>query len=156
MDSVHEFDYLNWFFGRATEVFCYAGKVSTLGIYTEDTADILLRFSSGVVANVHLDYLQRTYRRSCELIGEEGVIVWDYIAQKVSVFGKEDRHMEVFLESINVERNRMFVDEMRHFVACVEGKEEPALDAAEGREVLKVALAAKASAVEGKVVRIQK
>ncbi len=156
LDSVHEFDYLRWFFGQVTEMFCYAGKVSKLDIDTEDTADILLRFSSGVVANVHLDCLQRTYRRSCELIGEEGVIVWDYITQKVSVFGKEDRHMEVFLESMNAERNRMFVDEMKHFVACVEGKEKPALDAAEGREVLKVALAAKTSASEGRVIGIDK
>jgi predicted dehydrogenase len=155
LDSVHEFDYLRWLFGEVAEVFCYAGTVSKLEIDTEDNADILLRFSSGVAANVHLDYLQRTYRRSCELIGEEGVIVWDYIAQVVNLYGKADRHVEVFLENINVERNQMFVDEMKHFVACIQGEEKPALDASEGRAVLGIAIAAKISAREGRIVRIE-
>ena len=156
LDSIHEFDYLRWLLGEVTEVFCYAGKTSNLEIDTEDNADILLRFSSGVVANVHLDYLQRTYRRSCELIGEEGVIVWDYITQTVRLYEKIDRRVEVFLENINVERNQMFIEEMKHFIACIQGEEKPALDAAEGREVLRIALAAKTSAVEGRVVSIDK
>jgi len=155
LDSVHEFDYLRWLFGEVMEVFCYAGKVSDLDIDTEDHAEILIRFASGMTANVHLDYLQRTYRRSCEFIGEDGVIVWDYIGQTVSLYGKEDRHVEMFLESINVARNQMFIDELAHFVRCIHGEEKPSLDAAGGRAVLKVALAAKTSAREGRVVRIE-
>jgi predicted dehydrogenase len=143
-------------FGDVTELFCYAGKVSNLEIDTDDNADILLRFSSGVLANVHVDYLQRTYRRSCELIGEDGVIVWDYITQVVSLYGKKDRHGEVFFESINVERNQMFIEEVKHFIACIEGREKPALGAADARMVLQIALAAKTSAVEGRVVKIGK
>jgi len=154
LDSIHEFDYLTWLLGAPREVFAYAGKVSTLEIDTEDTADVLMRFDYGTVANVHLDYLQRTYRRSCDVIGEEGVIAWDYIAQSVSVFGKEDRRIEVFQESINTERNQMFVDEIRHFVGCIETGEPPILDAAGGRAVLEVALAAKASAAQGRPVTL--
>ncbi|MBI1964551.1 MAG: hypothetical protein HYS37_14375 [Candidatus Rokubacteria bacterium] len=128
--------------------------MSTLEIETEDTADVLMRFDYGTVANVHLDYLQRTYRRSCDLIGEDGVIAWDYIAQSVTVYGKDDRRMEVFQETINAERNQMFVDEMRHFVRCAEMGEPPMLDAAGARGVLEVALAAKASAAAGRPVAV--
>ncbi len=154
LDSIHEFDYLMWLLGRPREVFAYAGKVSSLEIDTEDTADILMRFDYGTVANVHLDYLQRTYRRSCDLIGEDGVIAWDYIGQSVTVYGKEDRRIEVFQESINTERNQMFLDEMRHFVRCVEHRETPVLAAAAAGAVLEVALAAKASAAEGRPVTL--
>jgi len=154
LDSIHEFDYLTWLLGRPREVFAYAGKVSSLEIDTEDNADVLLRFDYGAVANVHLDYLQRTYRRACDFIGEDGVIAWDYIAQSVTVYGKEDRRVEVFQESINTERNQMFVDEMRHFVRCIEAGEPPVLDAAGGRAILEVALAAKASAAQGRPVRV--
>lgn len=154
LDSIHEFDYLVWLLGLPREVFAYAGKVSTLEIDTEDAADVLLRFDYGTVANVHLDYLQRTYRRSCDLIGEDGVIAWDYIGQTVTIFGKEDRRMEVFQESINTERNQMFRDEMRHFARCVETGEPPMLDATGARAVLEVALAAKASAAGGRPVAI--
>jgi predicted dehydrogenase len=154
LDSIHEFDYLRWLLGEPREVFCYAGKLSTLEIDTEDNADILLRFDYGAVANVHLDYLQRTYRRSCELIGEDGVIVWDYISQLVRVYGKEDRRVEDFEESINAERNLMYVEELRHLVDCIERGATPELDAAGGRAVLAIALAAKRSAVEGRPLRL--
>lgn len=154
LDSIHEFDYLMWLLGRPREVFAYAGRASSLEIDTEDTADVLMRFDYGAVANVHLDYLQRTYRRSCDLIGEDGVIAWDYIGQAVTVYGKDDRRIEVFQESINTERNQMFLDEMRHFARCATDGEPPVVDAAGARAVLEVALAAKASAVAGRPVAI--
>jgi predicted dehydrogenase len=156
LDCFHEFDYLRWLLGMPREVFAYAGTVSALEIDTEDSADVLMRFDDGTVANVHLDYLQRTYRRSCDLIGEEGVIAWDYVGQTVSVFGKEDGRIETFRESIDTERNQMFLDEMRHFLRCIETGEPPALDAAGARAVLELALAAKASAVQGRPVTLER
>ena len=155
LDSIHELDYLRWLLGEPREVFCYAGKVSSLEIDTEDNADLLLKFDYGAVANVHLDYLQRTYRRSCELIGEDGLIAWDYIAQTVRVYGKEDRRHDVFEESINTDRNHMFVEELRHFADCVEHGKAPMCDVAGGRRVLEIAMAAKASAVAGRPVRLE-
>ncbi|MGD2179783.1 Gfo/Idh/MocA family protein [Lusitaniella coriacea] len=154
LDSIHEFDYLRWLLGEVEEVFCYSGKVSTLEIDTEDNADILLRFASGTVANVHLDYLQRTYRRSCEFIGEEGVIVWDYIAQTVTLYGKKDRYINVFLENINTELNQMYIEEMKHFVACIQGREQSVLNASGARAVLEIAVAAKTSAETGTIVKL--
>ncbi len=154
LDCFHEFDYLRWLLGMPREVFAFAGKVSALEIDTEDTADVLLRFDDGVVANVHLDYVQRTYRRSCDLLGEDGVLTWDYVSQSVSVFCKEDRDAEVFRESIEAESNQMYLDELRHFLRCIEDGGSPALDAAGGRAVLQMALAAKASAREGRPVTI--
>lgn len=154
LDSIHELDYLRWLLGEPREVFAYAGTLSSLEIDTEDVADVLIRFADGAVANLHLDYVQRTYRRSCDVIGEDGVIAWDYIAQSVTVYGKDDRRAELYQESINTERNQMFVDELRHFVACVETGTAPALDAAGGRAVLALALAAKRSAAEGRPVRL--
>ncbi len=154
LDSIHEFDYLTWLLGSPREVFAYASRVSSLEIDTEDNADVLLRFDDGAVANVHLDYLQRTYRRACDIVGEDGVIAWDYISQSVTVYGKDDRRMEVFQESINTERNQMFVDEMRHFGRCVETGDSPMLDAAGGRAILEVALAAKAAAAQGRPVPV--
>ena len=154
LDAIHELDYVRWLLGEPREVFCYADKGSALEIDTEDRADLLLRFDYGLVANVHLDYLQRSYRRGCELIGEDGVIAWDYIPQTVRVYGKDDRRHEVFEESMNTDRNHMFVEELRHFVGCIERGTAPTLDAAGGRRVLQIALAAKTSAAEGRPVRL--
>ncbi len=62
----------------------------------------------------------------------------------------------MFPENINTELNQMFIDEMLHFVACIEQREQPALDSAGGRAVLQIALAAKASAAKKETVTIQR
>jgi predicted dehydrogenase len=154
LDAIHELDYLRWLLGEPCEVFCYASKLSVLDIDTEDSADILLRFEGGAIGNVHLDYLRRAYGRSCDLIGEDGVIVWDYVSQRVRVYGKEDRRAEDYEEAISAERNLMYVEEIRHFVDCIERGAIPELDAAGGRAVLAIALAAKRSAAEGRPVSL--
>src|SRR5439155_21849771 len=128
LDAIHELDYVRWLFGDPREVFCYADKVSTLEIDTEDTADLLLRFDYGLIANVHLDYLQPTYRRGCELLGRDGLITWDYASQTGRVYGKDDGRPAVLEEPINADRNDIYVEELGHVVACVERRPAPMLD----------------------------
>lgn len=154
LDAIHEFDYLRWIFGEVREVMGTVERLSTLQMDVEDFAEVTLRFGSGAVAQVHLDYLQRSYRRNCEVIGEQGVIVWDYIDRRVILFsGDPDRWMG-FGEPIDVNHNEMFVEEMRHFVQCLEGREAPVVDGGDAQATLRVVEAAKASAVAREWVRL--
>ncbi len=146
LDAIHEFDYLRWMFGPVTDVFCTAGRLSELAIDVEDFAEVTLRFAGGPIAQLHLDYLQRSYRRDCEVIGERGVIVCDYIEGRVTVFGEERDRWEGFREPIDFDHNEMFVEEMRHLVACLEGREQPTIGAGEALAALRLVEAAKASA----------
>jgi predicted dehydrogenase len=52
------------------------------------------------------------------------------------------------------ERNSLFVDELRHFCACLRGEERPLCTLTDGERALTVALAALASAEEGRLVRV--
>jgi predicted dehydrogenase len=152
LDDIHDTDLLYWFFGEVQEAFCFAEKISELEIDTEDIAEIFLRFKSGPIAQVHLDYLQRTYRRYYEFIGEKGIIVWDYIKQQVSLcLGKANR-WTVLQEGININHERMFIDEIRHFINCIKGNETSVNDISQAREVLRIALACYRSAERKKVV----
>jgi predicted dehydrogenase len=63
LDASHELDYIRWLLGEVREVFCFAGKLSSLEVETEDTAEIVLRFENGAMAGVHLDFVQRAYSR---------------------------------------------------------------------------------------------
>lgn len=148
LDAIHEFDYLRWIFGPMREVFCTAGHMSGLAIDVEDFAEVTLRFDSGAVAQLHLDYLQRSYCRNCEVIGEQGVIVWDYINRRVTLFTEEPDRWLGFGEPIDANHNEMFVEEMRHFVRCVGGQEAPMVDGAEALATLRVVDAAKVSAAQ--------
>lgn len=154
LDAIHEFDYLRWVFGQIREVFCTTARLSDLAIDVEDFAEVTLRFDSGAVAQLHLDYLQRSYRRNCEVIGAEGVIVWDYIDRRVTLFTEESDRWQGFGEPIDANHNEMFVEEMRHFVRCVERQEAPEVDGAEALATLRVVEAAKVSAAERRWVRL--
>ena len=146
LDAIHEFDYLRWLLGEVAEVFCVAGRWSDLAIDVEDLAEVSLRFASGTLAQLHLDYLRRSYTRSCEFIGEDGVIVWDYIARTVTLYHGEPDRWGGYREPIDDNHGEMFVEEMRHFVRCVSGEDKPLVDGAEGLQVLRIVEAAKASA----------
>src|SRR6202035_2236334 len=61
LDGSHEIDYVTWFFGAPQEVACMAGRVSELEVNVEDCATVLLRFPDGTRADVHLDFIQRSY-----------------------------------------------------------------------------------------------
>lgn len=151
LDAIHELDYIRWMLGEVRTVACLAGKLSGLEIETEDTAAILLRFVSGAVGEVHLDYVQRAYRRTCQLIGEAGTLLWDYAAG-VSWFSAATRQWTVIPHPEGWQPNQMYLDEMAHFLACLDGRVRPALDVAEGRRVLEIALAARAAGADGRPV----
>lgn len=154
LDFIHELDFMRWLFGEAVEVMCMAGTVSQLAIDTEDLVAAIIRFESGLVAELHLDYLQPTYRRGVEIIGEAHTLVWDYIEQSIRLYTPDNNTYQVIQESIGTERNMMFVEEMEHFVKCLRRECVPELDARGGRSALVVAEALKRAARERRLTRI--
>lgn len=156
LDSIHEIGLIRWLLGEVEEVFCFSGKLSTLEITTEDTAEILLKMQNGSLVHFHFDYLQRSYRRSLELVGEDGMIIWDFIARTVEVYDKASYHSHTYRENINTDLNQMYLDQMQHFFRCIERKENPLSDLTSGRKDLEVVLAAKQSATERSIISISR
>jgi predicted dehydrogenase len=154
LDAIHEIDYARWLLGEVELVACLAGKLSQLEIETEDTAAILVRFRDGALGEVHLDYVQRSYSRSCHIIGDEGTIRWDYSRGEVSCYAAATKETTLFNNPPGWEPNDMYVDEMRHFLACLDNSEQPTQDVFEGARVLELALAAKESAAGQTMVRV--
>lgn len=152
LDDIHEIDALYWLFGKVKEVFCFADKISNLDIDTEDIAEIFLKFNSGVVAQVHLDYLQRTYRRYYEFIGEKGIIVWNYINQQVKLYTKNTNQYKIFQENINITYETMFLDEIKYFINCIKSNRRPINDLNSAKKALEIALASYKSAKSKKVI----
>lgn len=146
LDSIHELDYLHWFFGDADEVYCRADKLSDLEIDVEDTAEIILNYANNILARVHLDYIQRAYNRSLKVVGEEGVITWSFSDNSVAWYPGEEKVWRVLHKNTPYDVNDMYLAEMKHFISCIQGYENPMVDACEGKSVLEVALAAKNSA----------
>lgn len=148
--ATHIIDYLRWFFHEVEEVFCYAGKMSKLDLEAEDFAEILLKFKQGTIASLHADFIQQPYQNRCEIIGEEGTIIWGYPEEKIRLFSAAlNQWQEIETETID-----MYLEEMKHFIQCIRGEETPLVDGVTGRRVLEIALAAKESAATGKVIKV--
>ena len=152
LDGSHEIDYIRWLLGDITEVSCFADKVSDLDVDVEDTAEILLKFKNNIIAEIHLDFVQRAYSRNCKIIGEEGTLIWDCPGKYVKAYYSTKKQWKTY--PIEIEPNDMYVEEMKHFLECIKGKTSPLISGGEAKKVLAVALAAKKSAKSGKAIKL--
>jgi predicted dehydrogenase len=141
----HPLDYLHWMLGEAEAVTAFTGRQG-LDLEVIDTAEIGIKFRCGALASVHLDYVRRPAKHTLEIVGSGGTITWDNadgtacLAQ-VGPDGKAG-DWQLFPVPESFERNVMFLDEMRNFLAVVRGEAEPASTLDDGIYALKLALAA--------------
>jgi predicted dehydrogenase len=144
----HPFDYLGWFFGDVLAVKAIVGSMSDLGLEVEDTAEIILVFKDGPLASIHLDYSQKPASHWFEIIGVKGTIHWDNEDGAVHWWSNDKVGWQELTVPDSFERNTMFLDEMRHFLYVIAGKEEPICTLEDGIRALEIALTAKQSAVD--------
>lgn len=149
----HPLDYLRWLIGEVQAVSAHLGY-NGLDIEAEDTADIHLHFESGVLGNVHLDYLQRPSQHGLRLIGQQGTILWDNKDGSVQCYQVDHAEWETFPMAPDFERNTLFLDETRHFLACIDGTETSRCTLHDGIRALQIVLAAKQSSSERKVITL--
>lgn len=154
LDDIHELDYLSQLFGAVHQVFAIVETLSDLEIDVEDFAAITLRHASGVITQLQMDYLSRVYRRTLEITGNEATLTLDHNTGEIRIYGPEDGQYAVFPQKMSVTVNDMYMAEMQHFVACVEGRETPLMDLSVGRDVLRVALATFESAQQKRMISL--
>jgi len=154
LDAIHEIDYLGWLFGPAVAVFCAAEHASDLAGDTEDVAELLIRFESGVRAQVHLDYVQRTARRNLQVIGAGGAVHWNYPTHSVTIDVPGDERLEEDLSARESDQNRMYIDEVEHFAGCVRRRTTPLVEGFEALRSLRLVEAAKDSVRDGRWVKL--
>jgi predicted dehydrogenase len=150
----HPFDYLRWLVGEVSQVSAELGRHGGLDIPVEDTVDVTLRFASGAIGHVHLDYVQRPPGHWLQVVGQRGTLRWDSEDGVARCYRASEGRWEDFPIAEDFERNSMFFDEMRHFLACIDGAEQPRCTLADGVQALKIALAAKQSAVEKRAITL--
>jgi predicted dehydrogenase len=154
LDCIHEIDLARWYLGDVREVLCAAGHLSSLEIATEDVAALVCRHTSGALSEIHLDYVQRTYERGCQIAGENGSVFWDFREKQVRWYDAALDAWTVYAQPATWQLNQMYLDEMGHFLDCVRKRNTTALPVSEAAAVMEIAFAAKTSAGEGRVVAI--
>lgn len=154
LDRIHEFDYVRWLLGEVAEVYAMMGHLSHLEIDCEDTAEILLRFYSGAIGSIHLDYIRRESDCSLEILGEEGNIQWNYKDHSVRWYLEtEAKWQSLQFPLYNVDD--MYVAELRHFLTCLSGVGQIECSAWGGKKVLQIAQAVKQSSLVKRPIAIE-
>jgi len=141
----HPFDYLRWLLGEVVSVLGMVSNLGDLGLEVEDTAEVVLKFASGALGSVHLDYYQRPATHNLEIIGTQGTIQWNNQDGSSRVYQASTQEWEVIPPPEGFQRNDIFLAEMSHFLEVVTGVAEPVCDLVDGIRALDIAVAAKSS-----------
>lgn len=153
-DLIHELDLVAWLCGSVQDVTAMTRHVSALDIGTEAIAQIGLRLEGGILAQVHLDYVRPGYGRAMEIVGERGVLTWDYTAGTVHLLTDDGQQQLVHRVPDGFVRNALFLDHMAHFLARLDTPGlAPVSSLDDAVAALRVAVACHRSAADGRHVR---
>ncbi len=144
----HPFDYLRWLLGEAESVSAVTSKQSDLELDTEDHCDATLRFENSALATVHLDYYQRPASHAFSITCAQAAISWDNASGNAMVM-RADSSVEELRVPAGFERNTLFLDEMRHFIALCQGGVNSCCSLEDGITAQKIALAVHQSSAKG-------
>ena len=139
----HPFDYLRWLVGEVEYVSALEARHNALDVGVDSCVDVTLRFAGGASGHVHLNFLQRPHEHRLSIIGTDGTVSWSHDDHAARLYRGSSKCWETVTAPDGFERNSMFLEELRHFLACLRGEERPLCTLADGKEALAVVLAAK-------------
>jgi predicted dehydrogenase len=148
LDCIHEIDLALWYFGPGSVLAAAHLPAQNLGLQTDGLAEIILRHESSILSSIHLNFLQRDYRRTCQIIGEEGTIYWDFADHQVRVHGENGDIKEMFPKPEGWQVNQMYLDELEYFLWAVRSGSQTVNPISSGVAALEVALAARRMGTE--------
>ncbi len=151
LDYTHLLDYMRLFLGEAE---CIHAEAATLGDLPLRPApnmfSLLVRFRSGALGQIHMDYIQHPQRSLVEIWGDRGVVTYDFQTGKLELFNRErDSYHAHSEEHILVARDDIYRVQIETFLEALQGKETLLATAEDGVAALRWAEAAARAAAEG-------
>ena len=143
LTQIHLIDYLNWIFGPITAAFGLGGGKSNLDLDVEDNVSFLLHTEEKTPIYGHMNYLQRPKELALNVVGEKGIINWNYYEGSFSLVNERGSFDE--RETISLKRNQMFISVLKDFFQAVRSECRPRSSLEDGLAALKVVEAVKHS-----------
>jgi 1,5-anhydro-D-fructose reductase (1,5-anhydro-D-mannitol-forming) len=154
----HLFDLLIWMMGKPTDVACMFDRLVLEGTDTEDTCLVTIRFAGGAMATVTINQFQKPNIARFEFIGTRGNLELEHSTLK---FADDDsgsvKECRDYMEGLvpteaHQARFRMQADAM---LDALEGKPCWLATLEDARENLRIALAAKQSWLEKRIISLE-
>ncbi len=160
----HPLDYLRYMLGEIDALWSFNDHISPLEMDVEDIAEIGLKFASGAIGAMHVNYVQRPPVHRLEIVAANGTLRWEAadgvlrFYKMPAPFGSYSHAqpapiIETFSTPEGFERNDLFLAQTRHFLEIARGETDPVCPLDDGIRVMELVLAAKKSAASGESVQ---
>jgi predicted dehydrogenase len=148
LDCIHEVDLALWYMGPGKVVGSALAPARCLGLATDGVVEMILRHHSGALSSIHLNFVQRDYRRCCAVVGTEGTLYWDFSKAEVLQHGPKGDVVATYLQPPGWQLNQMYVDQFAHLMAAVRSGSETVNPLSTAASTLRVALQAREMGTE--------
>ncbi len=141
-----ELSWITWIFGEISSVFGNIQQTLDFGSEIDDIYHAFLEFKSGLTGHLLVDTISRVAYRDFKLLGEEGVIEWDWNKSEVRCFKTDIMKWKTYNLNIGEAAEEynpniteeMYISELDHFIKAVENKEEYGYSLRDDLKVLKI------------------
>ncbi|MBX2894300.1 MAG: Gfo/Idh/MocA family oxidoreductase [Cyclobacteriaceae bacterium] len=130
----HDLDLACWIAGgELTESKRIFNFSSSLEVDVESGADFLLRFDTGVTANVHLNFFQRSKERWYKYLFDRAVVFIDFFRNEMIIRDGQGERTE---RLNHFDRNDLFLDQIQYFFTSLNRPEKSAVSIAESKQII--------------------
>ncbi|MCX5688073.1 MAG: Gfo/Idh/MocA family oxidoreductase [Candidatus Omnitrophica bacterium] len=158
--GVHIADLIRWFKGKkVVELFA---TIQTLEkkLPVDDNATVLLRFEDGTKGEFECSWTTRPYEVLTYVYGQKGKMITSICSARPAVLTLvktgvgEDPNRAFKKENLKIGSGGGWDNAIHYFIDCIQKKQKPFISAQEGKETLKLIVAAYESNKRGKWVKI--
>jgi len=153
LTSIHEIDHAVWLFGRVKCVTCVS-RTLKLPVDVEDVAMIVMEHHNGILSEIELDFIQRSYSRNLQICADKTSIEWGLIENNLLMYDVNIKDWHKINSDDDYDINQTYIDELNHFSDIVYNQETPITSLQDSIHVLNVALSAIESSKQKKTVFI--
>jgi predicted dehydrogenase len=118
----HEMDLLNFLFGKILKINKLKTTNQNLKIETDNVADYQIQFKERIIANIHLNLLQKPKQRTLEIYSSKKNFILDFNSHKLKTIDASGKQKIEKLKNYN--RNNMFIEEIKFFLKYLRDKKK--------------------------------
>ena len=124
MDESHGIDLVRFIIGEIDKVGAMVDNTSDLEMTSDDIALLMLKMKNKSLVQINFDLSSRAPRVNFEIVGKEGIIIWDRVDNNLKIYTTDTKKWELIKFS-KEDMLQMYPIQAKHFYDCIYNKQKP-------------------------------